>query len=281
MELFVSTSGTRSNSLNAANTLAENGFKNIELSGGSHVKDLDSELEHLMGHTDAIMLHNYFPPPEEPFVFNLASSNPETIALSIGLAKSAIDISGKNGFKFFGIHAGFLMDPQVSELGNRIQASKLENRERALEIFTKNTLELSAYAESRSVRLLVENNVLSEENMKSFGEDPFLLSSTEEISIFFENHGDKVGLLLDLGHFNVSTNTLDEPREYSLERINQYVVGYHLHDNSRLSDQHSSLTDDSWFLNYLNTNAKFGTLEIHSQNILDIQTSVRILEGVL
>jgi sugar phosphate isomerase/epimerase len=281
MELFVSTSGTRSNSLHAATTLAENGYKNIELSGGSHITDLDSELELLIGQTDAIMLHNYFPPPKEPFVFNLASSNPETIALSISLAKSAIDISGNKGFNFFGIHAGFLVDPQVSELGNRIQASKLENRERALEIFTQNTLELSAYAESRSVRLLVENNVLSEENMKSFGEDPFLLSSTEEISIFFETHGDKVGFLLDLGHFNVSTNTLDEPREYSLERINQYVVGYHLHDNSRMSDQHLSLTDDSWFLNYLNTDAKFGTLEIHSQNILDIQTSVRILEGVL
>ena len=281
MELFVSTSGTRGNSLHAATTLAETGFKNIELSGGAHVIDLDSELELLRGHTDAIMLHNYFPPPKEPFAFNLASSNPETIALSISLAKSAIDISGNNGFKFFGIHAGFLMDPQVSELGNRIQVSKLENRERALEIFTQNTLGLSAYAESRNVRLLVENNVLSEENMKSFGEDPFLLSSTEEISIFFENHGDKVGFLLDLGHFNVSTNTLDEPREYSLERINQYVVGYHLHDNSRMSDQHLSLTDESWFLKYLNTDAKFGTLEIHSQNIVDIQTSVRILEGVL
>ena len=281
MELFVSTSGTRSNSLHTATTLAENGFKKIELSGGSHLTDLDSELELLIGRTDAIMLHNYFPPPKEPFVFNLASCNPETIALSISLAKSAIDISGRNGFKFFGIHAGFLMDPRVSELGNRIKASKLENRDRALEIFTQNTLELSAYAESKSVRLLVENNVLSEENMKSFGEDPFLLSSTEEISIFFETHGDKVGFLLDLGHFNVSTNTLDEPREYSLERINQYVVGYHLHDNSRMSDQHLSLTDDSWFLNYLNTDAKFGTLEIHSQNILDIQTSVRILEGVL
>lgn len=281
MELFVSTSGTRSNSLHAASALAENGFKNIELSGGSYVADLESELEMLMGHTDAIMLHNYFPPPQEPFVFNLASSNPETIALSVSLAKFAIDISAKNSFNFFGIHAGFLMDPQVSELGNKIQATKLANRESALEIFTQNALDLSAYADSQNVKILVENNVLSEENMRSFGENPFLLSSTEEISNFFENNGDEIGFLLDLGHFNVSTNTLDEPREHSLERINQYVVGYHLHDNSRLTDQHLSLTNNSWFLNYLNPKAIFGTLEIHSQDIREIQNSIRILEGVL
>jgi len=184
MELFVSTSGTRSNSLHVALTLVENGFKNIELSGGSYVADLESELEILIGHTDAIMLHNYFPPPKEPFVFNLASSNPQTIALSVSLAKSAIDISATKGFKFFGIHAGFLMDPQVSELGNKIQATKLANRDEALEIFTHNVLDLSTYANSRNVKILVENNVLSGENMKSFGEDPFLLSSTEEISVF-------------------------------------------------------------------------------------------------
>jgi hypothetical protein len=173
------------------------------------------------------------------------------------------------------------MDPLVSELGTRIQATKLENRDTALEIFTQNALNLSTYARSRNVRILVENNVLSEENMKSFGENPFLLASTKEIGDFFENNGDEIGFLLDLGHFNVSTHTLDESREYSLEKINQYVVGYHLHDNSRLLDEHLSLTNDSWFLNHLNPKAKFGTLEIHSQSILEIQRSVRILEGVL
>ena len=280
MELFVSTSGTRSNSFHSATTLVQHGFRNIELSGGSHVVDLESCLETLVSQTDAIMLHNYFPPPSEPFVFNLASSNSETITLSMSLAKSAIEISGKYGFPFFGIHAGFLMDPQVSELGNKIQATKLQDRYLALEIFTHNALELSAFAQEKNVRILVENNVLSEENMKSFGEDPFLLSSTTEIFNFFQNNGGEIGFLLDLGHFNVSTNTLNEPREYSLEKINEYVVGYHLHDNTRLSDQHLSLSDDSWFLSSLNPKAKFGTLEIHSQNIDEIQSSIRILEGV-
>jgi hypothetical protein len=117
--------------------------------------------------------------------------------------------------------------------------------------------------------------------MKSFGEDPFLLTSTIEIINFFETYGNEIGRLLDLGHFNVSTKTLNEPRNDSLEKISEFVVGYHLHDNSRLSDEHLQINTDSWFLNLLNPNAKFGTLEIHSQDILEIQSSIRVLESVL
>jgi len=281
MELFVSTSGTSSSSLDAAALLVLNGFRNIELSGGSHIENLESRLGILSEQTNAIMLHNYFPPPAVPFVFNLASSSIETIRLSMSLAKTAIDISSKHGFQYFGIHAGFLMDPKVKELGNKIEATKLLERNLALEIFTENVLQLSAYALMLNVKLLVENNVLSSENMKSFGEDPFLLSSTDEISEFFKNNGNEIGLLLDLGHFNVSTHTLNEPREHSLARVDDYVVGYHLHDNSRLADQHLPLDQNSWFLTLLNPKAKFGTLEIHSQDISQIRNSIRILEGVL
>lgn len=281
MELFVSTSGTKSSSLDSATFLIQHGYRNIELSGGCHIEDLETKLDVLTAQTMAVMLHNYFPPPSKPFVFNLASNNSETISLSMTLAKHAIEISGKYGFPYFGIHAGFLMDPKVSELGNKIPTTKLQDRNIALEVFTQNALELSVHARALNVTLLVENNVVSDANFKSFGEDPFLLSSATEIYEFFENNGNDIGFLLDLGHFNVSTHTLNEPREYSLSKINDYIVGYHLHDNSRLSDQHLGLNNDSWFLPFLNPNAKFGTLEIHSQEIAEIQSSIRVLEGVL
>jgi sugar phosphate isomerase/epimerase len=281
MDLFVSTSGTRGSSLDSAQSLVEHGFRNIELSGGCHIEDLEKGLENLTAKTNAVMLHNYFPPPREPFVFNLASGDFDTVELSMSLAKSAIEISSKYNFPYFAIHGGFLMDPKVSELGNKIQPTRLLNRNLALDIFTQNALELSSYARELNVELLVENNVLSEENMKSFGEDPFLLSSTAEIHDFFTNNGNEIGFLLDLGHFNVSTHTLGEPRDYSLMKISDFAIGYHLHDNSRLSDQHLALSRNSWFLSFLNPKAKFGTLEIHSQDIAEIQKSVRILEGAL
>lgn len=281
MDLFVSTSGTRGSSLDSATSLVEYGFRNIELSGGCHIDELEKGLNQLMAQANAIMLHNYFPPPSEPFVFNLASGDFEIIELSMSLAKSAIEISSKNNFPYYAIHAGFLMDPKVTELGNKIQPKRLLDRNIALEIFSQNALALSSYARELNVDLLVENNVLSKENMKSFGEDPFLLSSTAEIYEFFTNYGNEIGFLLDLGHFNVSTYTLGEPRDYSMLKINDFAIGYHLHDNFRIYDQHLALNSDSWFLSYLNPKAKFGTLEIHSQNIAEIQNSIRILEGVL
>jgi sugar phosphate isomerase/epimerase len=223
------------------------------------------------------MLHNYFPPPEEPFVFNLASENQEVLVRSMALAKAAIDKSSTCGAEHFAVHAGFLFDPAVSDLGNAISKSKLRPRDEGLEDFRRNILVLAKYAKEKKVKLLVENNVLSLANFLSFGCNPFLLASGQEIVDFFTNIESEVGFLLDVGHLSVSSNVLSEPREYFLEEFSDFISGYHLHENGRESDQHLEIDKNSWFLPLLNKDAPFATLEIHSQNFTEIKQSLEIL----
>ena len=62
-------------------------------------------------------MHNYFPPPEIDFVINIASLNTEIYEKSINQCIKAINLSKKLGASAYSIHAGFLIDPGVKEIG--------------------------------------------------------------------------------------------------------------------------------------------------------------------
>lgn len=59
---------------------------------------------------------------------NLASSNQEISELSIELAMRAIEFSSKIGSSYYGVHAGFLFDPKIEDLGNVISRTEIIDR---------------------------------------------------------------------------------------------------------------------------------------------------------
>ena len=80
--IFVSTGGISNKpAYETSKLLIRNGIRNIELSGGSYDKDNLSELKKLKSEAN-FKVHNYFPPPEVPFVFNLGSSDAEILKKS-------------------------------------------------------------------------------------------------------------------------------------------------------------------------------------------------------
>jgi len=281
MQLYVSTSGHKGNAISQANKLAETGFKRLELSGGTYSPNIITDLELLRQNTENLLLHNYFPPPAQPFVMNLASHNRRICEESLDLARNAIDLSSKIGAAYYGVHAGFLFDPEIKDLGNIISRKKLIEREVALERFVQNINYLAEFANKKNVKLLVENNVLSQANLESFGVNPFLLVEPNEIVYFFESTDSNVGLLLDLGHLNVSARSLNLQNIECLEKISKFVSGYHFSDNDGTQDQHLELSTATWFLPYIDCKAMFGTLEIHSQDTMQIANSLAILEEIM
>ena len=281
MQLYVSTSGHKENAISHAHKLAEMGFKRLELSGGTYCPNLITDLKLLKQNTVNLLLHNYFPPPTQPFVMNLASDNRRIREESLDLAMEAIDISSKIGSPYYGVHAGFLFDPEIKDLGNIISRKDLTDREVALERFVQNIDYLAEFAYKKNVKLLVENNVLSQANLESFGVNPFLLVEPDEILRFFESVGNNVGLLLDLGHLNVSAQSLNLQNTECLAKLSKFVSGYHFSDNDGTQDQHLELSASTWFLPYIDSKAMFGTLEIHSQDATQIANSLAILEGII
>lgn len=68
----------------------EAGIHRIELSGGAYDGEMLERLRELAGRAH-FRLHNYFPPPEEPFVFILASAEEEIGSRSIALARRFLE----------------------------------------------------------------------------------------------------------------------------------------------------------------------------------------------
>ena len=136
--IYVSTSSVKTPKIGKAiELLAKSGFRNIELSGGTdYYEGFDADIFMLKDkYSLNYILHNYFPPPKEHFVLNLASLNDELYKKSIDNLTKAILLSIRLKAPCFGLHAGFLLDLEVSELGSAISGDKLFDQEKGIKRF--------------------------------------------------------------------------------------------------------------------------------------------------
>ena len=62
-------------------------------------------------------LHNYFPPPENPFVINLATKNEKILKKTEDHLKNSIDYAAYLNLKNYSFHAGFVVDISPKEIG--------------------------------------------------------------------------------------------------------------------------------------------------------------------
>lgn len=245
--------------------LVKNGFKNIELSGGTeYYNGLEDDLLELKEKYNLnYTCHNYFPPPIEHFVLNLASLNNEIFEKTSNHLVKALKLSKKLGAKKFGFHAGFLIDIKLSEIGKRISKDNIFDKDKAIQRFCDGFKELQSLA--GDVKLYVENNVFSFTNYKTYnGDNIFLLISSDE---YYElKNKIDFNLLLDVAHLKVSSKTLGLDFEDELKKmiaISDYV---HISDNDALHDLNHKLQKDSTLVELLsqqNLKNKDFTLEIY------------------
>ena len=139
--------------------LVNNGFNNIELSGGTEYYDgfIDDLLELKDKHSLNFICHNYFPPPKEHFVLNLASLDNNIYEKTLNHLKQTILLSEKLGAKKFGFHAGFFIDIKVKEVGKKITRENLYNKEESIKRFCDGFLSLRSL--TQNINLYIENNV--------------------------------------------------------------------------------------------------------------------------
>ena len=240
----------------------------LELSGGAHSPRVNDELRELSAHTP-IMLHNYFPPPKDPFVLNLASADPEIAKRSCDLVTLALDLSAEFGASHYAVHSGYCLDPAVSSLGRPLQGAVSGSRQRAVDALVANLRSLGEHAREVGVRLLVENHVLAAFNLEKFDENPLLMADPDEIELVIAELRDNVGLLMDVGHLKVSSHTLGFDLPDAMARLLPLAEGFHLSENGGMADDHLSFGDDAWFLPHLVGRHDFMTFEVHSSRFED------------
>lgn len=279
--IFVSTGGIRHKSAaETAKEYFEHGILGVELSGGAFSSSYQKDLLALS--QDLVMqVHNYFPPPKVPFVFNLASVDNLVASKSIEQVRTAIKLAVQLNNPVYSFHAGFRINPIVSELGSVLGRYSLTKREHALELFGERVCDLAEEARHEGVTLLIENNVLNQSNFSVYKEDPLLLTYPEEINNFMSTMPSNVGLLLDLAHLKVSSNTLNFNLKQAHIDLQKWIKGYHLSDNNGAADSNECITDVSWFWESLLSDLSYYSIEVYGQNAHALAGQVNLLQQKL
>ena len=279
--IFFSTGGDKNKSaVQSAQVLLDNKINNIELSGGMYESDHLNKLLKLKDKCN-FLVHNYFPPPKKPFVFNLGSLNEIIAKKSLSHAKEAIDYALALGSPTYTFHAGFLIDPDVAELGKKIRPKKLYAKKEAMKTFIDNVNILSDYANEKNIDLLVENNVLSKNNSIIFSSNPLLMTDIEDSIEIMSSTPSNVNLLIDLAHLKVSSQSLSFDKREFLNKANKWIRGYHLSDNNGFSDSNSAIEEKSWFWEYINKDIEFFTIEVYGLAIEQIPKQIELVNSKL
>lgn len=224
-------------------TYANSGIKNVEL--GSYCSspiDLD-----LLGSYDFdYLVHNYFPPSEEPIILNLASPSKAILMKSIEHVKKAIKLCVKLGSPLYSVHPGYRQDPDIHfKFDHKKPIIPYNN---SFKTFTQSINSVNNFAIDNGVKFAVENNII---NTQEFGDITkfCLLYRLEEFkTLFNEIPSSNLGLLLDLGHLNVNSFWLNLDKYDFVDKIKDKVFAIHIHDNDRKQDLHTNINKNSWFL---------------------------------
>ena len=265
--IYISSSCIKTNKIKTSvQTLTENGFTNIELSGGTTpYPELETDLLKLQDQYNINYLcHNYFPPPEVPFVLNLASLDEEIYQMSLNHLKKSILLSHKLGAKKFGFHAGFLINIPLNQIGNSINNQRLFNRAKAISQFKKGVSELLLIANKCGVELYIENNVLSQRNYTNFNAtDPFLFTSSTTLNELLLTG---VKPLIDFAHLKVSCNVLGLNLGSELNNLIIKTDYIHISENNGFIDQNKGIKASSDLFKLLsksNLQDKAITIEVY------------------
>jgi sugar phosphate isomerase/epimerase len=231
------------------------GFTHLELSSGVQLDAAWREtLCAARGRGMRLLVHNYFPPPPDSFVLNLAATDAAIRERSLAFCRASIDLAAELGAPFYSVHSGFALNLTPEMLGKpEMQAEHAERigipREEAKMTFLASVRELVGHARSAGVRLLVENNVLSSRYRASRPDNPLLLCEAGEIRWLMRAVGDPaLGLLLDTGHAQVSAATLGFDAPEFVGAVEPWIGAWHVSDNDGITDQNAPCREDSWFL---------------------------------
>jgi sugar phosphate isomerase/epimerase len=193
-----------------------------------------------------LLVHNYFPPPSEPFVLNLASPDAGIRARSIRLVADALALSAELGAPFYSVHGGFITDPTGFGTTSFVfpQPAEPDARARAMDRFCDSLAACVRRASALGVLLLVENNVCPADLKGTL-----LLQDADEFEQMLARFAPReLGVLLDTGHLNVSARTYGFDPLACARRLADRIRALHVHDNDGLADLHQPVTPSSWVM---------------------------------
>lgn len=225
--------------------LAQGGFRNIELSGGtSYYPEIFDDLAALKKEYDlTYACHSYFPPPQKDFVVNLASCNDEIYNRSIQHYKNCIRRLPDIGCTVLSIHSGFFLELSPDELGSEVHTKIEYDIEQSTDRFCEAYEEIRMLAKAQGIEIYLENNVIDSANFERLGRRALAMMADSDAILALKKRLD-FRLLLDLGHLNATCYSLRKDFETEAKILAPHVEWLHLSNNNAIADQHRPLTGD-------------------------------------
>jgi len=258
MQLYYSTSCLSRYKLSQIlDIYSESGIKNIEL---GVCKEPDIDLNILKKHNFNYIVHHYFPPPEKPFIINLASQDKRIREKSIVQIKSSIDFCAALNINLFSFHAGFRVDP---DMNFKFAPDNIPDYETSFNTFKESVLEIVDHAERSGVKVAIENNSLSEYNLIN-GQNKLLLMCElwEFERLFSEIKSTSLGILLDVGHLKLTSNLLKYDTDKFVSRLKDKIFAVHIHENNGRVDEHRCIKEGDWSLDIVDKYFKHSDVPI-------------------
>lgn len=282
--IYVSSSCVKgSNIAEIIHLLAQKGIKNIELSGGTdYYPEIEKDLKNLKQiYALRYVCHAYFPPPQIPFVVNLASCNDWIYEQSIMHYVQCIKMLKHIECKVLSIHAGFLIEIGTNEIGNRLSSRIIYDEDEAYDRFCKAYEHISMLCRQNDIELYLENNVLSAENYGEFDFHNYMMM-TDYDSIMRMREQLDFNLLLDLGHLYVASNTLGLNFAQECSALRKDIQWIHISENNGFCDEHGLLRKDSKILKeFSKLYSKKANITLETKGeIDDILKSIKLIENI-
>ena len=280
MTIYISTGGfNKISAARAIEKLNKIGINNIELSGGRYEPNLLKQIKKF--NKLNIKIHNYFPPPKKPFVLNFASLDKKIYEKSENLVLKAINFSKEIKSKYYSFHAGFLCDITPKDLGKKVKRKKLNSRQVCTEIFIDRIKKISKVAKKSGVTLMIENNVITKNNLLEFGENPFLMSEPKESKKILDLFPDNVGMLLDVAHLKVSAKTLGFKRSEMFLKCKKKIFGYHLSENNGYRDSNDAFNKNAWFWKFIPKKSEYVSIEVYENETDKLLNLLQLVKNKL
>jgi sugar phosphate isomerase/epimerase len=259
----------------------------VELSSGAIYQDRMYSLlkEANVKTKQKMLIHNYFPPPLEPFVLNLASGNDKILDISRQHCRKAIDMAVELDSPFYSVHAGFCVHAEPEHLGQELSELDRFSKKDAGDIFIDSLKSLADYAAVKGVELLIENNVAAPFNLIN-GKNELLLgvTSDELLGLLGMIDRNNVSLLLDVAHLKVSANALGFCPESFIRDLASTIKAVHLSDNDGETDTNDQVTENSWFweplLRFVSTEVVW-ILEAYNLSVDVIEEQVLLISAMI
>jgi len=269
----------------------KNGIMHVEFSAPHPVQSFESIRELFREYKEKgfqFILHNYFPPQEEDFVLNISSKDSTILDLSRQLVSDSEKLARVAEAPVYAIHAGYLADACAQPDG-MFKFNKTKNKySECLDAAAKFINSIIQEFDNQKVALALENLFP--------GKDKYaLFCSIDEIKEMMSLMPPQVGLLLDLGHLNISANLMGFNKfkfiDKYLSEFGDRLYEVHCSENKGEKDEHLPLEKGSWQLEVLKEidtiamNRDFSRVYcLEARNSIglgQIQQSMRLIEDSL